>query len=193
MSYYSLGTIISRIAITLFLLWSGTGCSTTQPSMDGGGKKHLQNQASSIKPNQQELLGELNKYRNKLSDIYQTLDNKISDPFRLNEQKLAVNPYQGYRVQLISTSNKQAAVEVMKEYNDWIFQQNTIPYKGNAYIIFKQPDYKIHVGDFQHRDKAIRFAQKLKKKFPGAWIVNDTINPGRIPTDSTATSNSNNQ
>lgn len=186
MSYYSIGTFISRFILTLFLIGTGTACSTTQyrGGETGGGDQisvpHVKN-----KPNQQQLANELDKYRNKLSDIYNTLDNKIPDPFRLNEQQQAVNPYQGYRVQLISTSNKEAAEEVMKEYNDWIFQQNNIPYKGNAYIVFKQPDYKIHVGDFQKQENAIHFAQKLKKKFPGAWIVNDTINPDRVPSDST--------
>lgn len=195
MVYYSLGTFIHRIILLALLIGTGTACSTTQASMRGTfpGNEQVEGLGGNSKPNEQKLVGELDKYRNKLSDVYAVYENAIPDPFKSNDdQHVVSNPYQGYRIQLISTSNKEAAVEVMKDYNDWIFQQNDIPYKGNAYITFRQPDYKIHVGDFRSRQKAIEFSQKIKKKFPGAWIVNDTINPDRTPSDSTSTSNNGN-
>jgi len=125
----------------------------------------------------------LDNYRNQLSDVYVSRKNEVPDAFKpLPSQENHEISNVGYRVQILSSENKNSAEKTVHAYNDWIFQQKNISYKGVAYIIFKQPYYRVQIGDFLSRDRAIEYSKKLKRKYRNAWVVQDKINPNMIPS-----------
>ncbi len=82
----------------------------------------------------------------------------------------------GYRIQIFFDSgnnSKQQATDVMEDF--------TIKYPEiGAYITFREPWYRVRVGDFRTKIEAIGFLQKIKGKYRDAFIIRDKINfPGK--------------
>lgn len=141
--------------------------------------------AEKAEKSSRELTSELDlaSYRSKLSDVYSTEHQEIPDVFT---QKMNTNEnidrYDGYRIQIISTRNVAIADSTKKHFSAWIDTLG-VTYQPNTYIIFKQPYYRVHVGDFSQSNKAYDFSRIVKKKYPDAWVVHDRINPDRAPAD----------
>ena len=167
----------------LFLLIMFAGCSTTQKAEKPGHRKETAQEKAKAAKTASFIKGiNLASYRNKLSDVYSTMDNKVPDAFKpLPSQKEHIVSNNGYRVQIISTESKNKAENVLHKFNDWIFQQNDISYKAMAYIIFKQPYYRVQIGDFLSKQNAIDYSRKVKRRYNGAWVVQDKINPQMTP------------
>ncbi len=159
----------------------GTGCSSSRPTSKDTSRTHFVNEnGQTIQTNV--APDDMAQYRNNLSDLYSSYQNTIPDAFKsvANVDTEVVRNY-GYRIQILSSENKSTAEAALHAYNDWIFQQTNIPYKANGYIIFKQPYYRVHIGDFLDRKKAILFSKELKHKFPDAWLIHDNINYSQTP------------
>lgn len=82
----------------------------------------------------------------------------------------------GYRIQIFFDSgnnSKQQATDVMEEF--------TIKYpETGAYITFREPWYRVRVGDFRTKIEALGFLQRVKGKYRDAFIIKDKINfPGK--------------
>jgi len=45
-----------------------------------------------------------------------------------------------------------------------------------VYRTFESPNYKVTVGDFRTKDEALRIYNALKKSYPTAFIIKETIN-----------------
>jgi len=69
---------------------------------------------------------------------------------------------------------------ILEEYKIWLAQQRP-SYEAQAYIVFRAPNYRVHVGDFNIRNDAVRFSSLLKSTFPDSWVVADVINTDLIP------------
>lgn len=88
----------------------------------------------------------------------------------------------GYRVQVFSSSEREEAVRVEDEVHRWL---NGLPAERRAalglpenlavYSIYRQPLYRIRVGDFERREDASRLVPALQRQFPGALVVPDRI------------------
>lgn len=82
---------------------------------------------------------------------------------------------QGFRIQLIATTNYDEALSVKNEINKaypdlWI------------YTVFEAPSYKVRVGDFTSRAEAKPMLDKFKSEgFKTAWIVPDKIIRNQLP------------
>lgn len=88
----------------------------------------------------------------------------------------------GYRVQLLSTRDVGLADSLRSRFIVW--SDTTFnSYRPEAYLHFRQPYYRLHVGDFTQRTDAIRLARYLKRRYPDAWVVHDRILPERVPAD----------
>lgn len=125
-------------------------------------------------------------YRSSLSDLYTTQQHDMPDFFMQSNSTQEGNrdPYDGFRVQLISTRNVSLADSVARSFRMW--SDTTIAnYTPEAYVFFKQPHFKVHVGDFNNRDRAIDFSRMVKRRYPDAWVVHDRINPYMVPSDTT--------
>jgi len=84
---------------------------------------------------------------------------------------------EGYRIQIFfdaGHTSMQNAYKVME-----IFEAR---YPGeHAYISFREPYYRIRVGDFRTRIEAEGFRQKIMPEYPNAFIIKDNINPPPVP------------
>lgn len=88
---------------------------------------------------------------------------------------------EGWRVQIFfdaGANSKRRATEVQNRF--------TSRHQGTeAYLSFKEPYYRVRVGDFRTRIDAEGFLQKIKGEYPNAFAVNETINPPPILREST--------
>lgn len=89
---------------------------------------------------------------------------------------------QGYRVQIESTRDLVQA-DSLKNLFNYKIQQLDPAYKPESYIIYKPPYYRIRVGDFKERNKALEYTRYLKKYYPSCWVVADEIEPQRVPVN----------
>ncbi len=76
---------------------------------------------------------------------------------------------QGYRVQVYSGQNKGELKGVKEKIYDVLIN-------SEVYVTYKQPDYKIKVGDYMSRVEAFEAQGLLRRYFPDALIVPDIIN-----------------
>jgi len=129
----------------------------------------------------------LNDNRSKLSDLYATQRQDMPEAFlkkKSSNESINNDPFDGYRIQIISTRDVDRADSVANQFKMWA--DTTIAgYNARTYVFFKQPFYKVHVGDFHKRNMADDFTKLVKRNYPEAWVVHDRINPTDVPSDTT--------
>jgi len=112
--------------------------------------------------------------------IFYTRDNQIPAVFQVDQSGLSeAQRNAGFRVQIISTSDVRLAENVQREFNTWL-GENLPNYDPETYIQFRQPFYRLHVGNFFSRSDAIEFNNIIKRRFPDAWVVHDIIDPDKL-------------
>ena len=123
-------------------------------------------------------------YRTTLSDQYSEAGVAIPEFFlrEVTYEERDIDPYAGFRVQILSTRNIVEADSVRDSFVAWA---DTViaGYEPDAYVLFRSPNYRVRTGDFQDRDQAIEFSRLLKSKYPDAWVVHDRIEPESVPAD----------
>ncbi|NCP85298.1 MAG: SPOR domain-containing protein [Bacteroidetes bacterium] len=126
---------------------------------------------------------DFDKYRTKLGDNKSGSLNTLPNAFVVEETNtiLSESDNSGYRIQLISTSDRNRAQKIIGDFNDWIFSSEDIAYKAEAYLIYRQPNYRVHIGDFKTRIQANEFVKFIKRRFNDAWIIQDQIIEDRVP------------
>lgn len=178
----------NRFKILLLMALILGSCSTLEQPSDGaaGGVDNADPGALSNEE-AEELQQLLDQTRSTLTTAEEQTSTELEVPKVFTQEDSSnasanANPYQGYRVQLISTRSVQQADTIAAGFQKWI-QQKMPQYPAKTYTFFQQPHYKVHVGDFQSRARAIQFNQIVKQKYPYAWIVPDRINPNRVPAE----------
>lgn len=77
--------------------------------------------------------------------------------------------YKGFRVQVISTNNRDEAFKVKSDLLLNFPNQK-------CYIVFQTPNYKIRIGNFLKREEAENFRNQISKYFKqGIYVVEDGI------------------
>lgn len=169
--YQHLVIAMCLIMATLFSSCASTEETTVQT--DQGSEKKA---GATQKDEQQEL--NLDNYVNSLRDTYLTNQHEIPEGFLTYRRKVDPedqNNRNGYRIQIISTRDVSKADSVSQKFQRWSDSLDTY-YQPQPYILFRQPYFRVHVGDFQQRDTAITYSRIVKQEFPGAWVVHDRIN-----------------
>lgn len=83
---------------------------------------------------------------------------------------------EGFRVQIYAGNSRQQAMQIRTEvaatYTDYA-----------AYLIYKQPTFRVRVGDFKSRFEAQELLRELKEQYPSSFIVPDEVlvNPVLVP------------
>jgi hypothetical protein len=89
----------------------------------------------------------------------------------------------GWRVQIFFDSGANSKSRATEALNRFL---NRYPETG-AYLSFKEPYYRVRVGDFRTRLEAEGFLQEIHALYPNAFTVNDKINPpvltGSLPLE----------
>jgi len=77
----------------------------------------------------------------------------------------------GYRIQIYKESGNSALDSSLAVRDRFNARYAEIP----AYISFNEPYYRVRVGDFRTRLEAVRFLEKIKRRYPLAWDIKDEI------------------
>jgi len=95
-----------------------------------------------------------------------SLDTLVENTLETNKQE---STYSGYRIQIYSNPSREEARKIkskfLKEY----------PHI-RAYLIYKQPYFKVRIGDFRNRIEAQKLYHDLVDKFSSVFLVPDKIN-----------------
>lgn len=95
-----------------------------------------------------------------------SLDTLVEKTLETNKKE---NTYSGYRIQIYSSPSRKKANKIkakfLKEYPDI-----------RAYLIYKQPYFKVRIGDFRNRIEAQKLYYDLVDKFSSVLLVPDKIN-----------------
>lgn len=122
--------------------------------------------------------------RSRLSDQFASVEQDMPEAFTkefvVDEQ--VVDQYAGFRVQLLSTRSVVEADSTKDNFRAWA-DENIKGYTPETYVTFRQPYYKVRVGDFRDQQKANNFSRMLKDEYPAAWVVHDRIEPDYLPAD----------
>jgi hypothetical protein len=77
--------------------------------------------------------------------------------------------YKGYRVQVVSTSNRDQAFKVKGELLSRFPEQK-------SYALFQSPNFKVRIGKFLKKADAEKFKVQLQKFYStGVFVVEDAI------------------
>lgn len=88
---------------------------------------------------------------------------------------------QGFRIQVLSTLDKDAAVQQEEEIRMWWRENRDAAPQGlgseemAVNVVYIQPYYRVRLGNFTSRDAADRARQFVAQRFPDAFIVPDTV------------------
>ncbi|MEX2656545.1 MAG: SPOR domain-containing protein [Balneolales bacterium] len=149
-------------------------------SMEIETKQEIEKQAETLLAELPDLGIHLGNFRSRLSDQHAVTDNDIPAIYRhTTEDERNRSDNRGFRIQLVSTQHSRYAEEVRDDFEEWI-RNVTIPPYASTYMVFQQPYYRIQVGDFLDRDKAIEFTEFIRLRFPDAWVIHSTVNPARV-------------
>ncbi|MGM0506304.1 MAG: SPOR domain-containing protein [Bacteroidota bacterium] len=131
---------------------------------------------------EEQIAGQLQGHRSELRDRFVGLSHHMPEFYERVEEQQS-DSTQGFRVQILSTRDVALADTTRKEYEEWIEEMN-LDAQPHSYIDYRQPTYRVRVGDFHDRDRAILFSQVVKRQFPAAWVVYSQVEPDRVPADS---------
>lgn len=166
----------------LLLLLIAVACSTTEQTVEEA--------MDDIRDNYKEETTtsgiDLQSYRTRLSDSYTYRENEIPEAFnRVKvQQEVEKDLYEGYRIQIYSGQDVTGADTTAANFRAWA--DTTIAgYQPETYVFFRTPYYRVHVGDFHEREKAIQFSNIVKRYFRDAWVVYDRVIPENVPSDTT--------
>lgn len=130
-----------------------------------------------------ELAVNLEAYRSRLTDLHQNVQNEIPAQYIQEEKPGDVHERRdqnrGFRIQIISTPDARLAEEIREDFEEWI-KSVSAPPQPRTYILFQQPYYRVHVGDFLNRQRALEFTDFVRLRYPEAWVVHSQIHPGRV-------------
>lgn len=184
MKNLSLYFIISLLSIAFLI----SACSTSRDTAEGEAADPESPEEVLATEEARALQQLLDETRSTLADPEESDKLEVPSLFaqEASSNSAAIgNPYQGYRIQLISTRDVQEADTLSNQFQEWVESESeAIGYRPEAYVFFKQPYYRVHVGDFQSKARAADFTKLIKQKYPGAWVVPDRIVPANVPPES---------
>ena len=85
--------------------------------------------------------------------------------------KNASKPISGYRIRVFYDNSPQARSRSESIENTLMEQYP----EHKVYRSFESPNYKVLIGNFRSKDEALRIFNMLKKSYPTAYIIKDSI------------------
>jgi len=123
---------------------------------------------------------DMNEYRIRPQDAFFSLENQLPEVFQPDSTMFTETEVNaGFRIQIISSQEVAVVEEARRTFNQWLYE-DAADYQAETYILFRQPYFRLHVGNFKSRANAIAFNTLVKRKFPDAWIVHDQIDPEKL-------------
>lgn len=176
------------VLISLLILLSGcaTGEHASEPDEFHAGSEQIDERESVIEEvdldEETYRLFVLNRSRLQDQFINRT-HSALEDHFE-PVVELQTDPYQGFRIQILSTRDVSLADTTRAEFEDWALDHFEA-YVPHSYIHYRQPFYRVRIGDFHDRERAIEMSRLVQIRYPEAWIVYDRVVPERVAADTT--------
>ena len=103
------------------------------------------------------------------SSVIITKDPRVDDLIKKQKEvNLQKQTIPGYRVQIYFGAIRQKAIELKNDFSAL--------YPGTAsYLTYKQPNFKVRVGDFRTRLEAQKFLKNIQGQYTTSFIVTDDI------------------
>ncbi len=120
--------------------------------------------------------------RSNLGEQFSRIEHDMPELLLQEIEEVEVDIYQGFRIQILSTLDVSEADTTLFEFEVWA-DSTLADYNPRGYVHFRQPYYRVRVGDFHNRERANELASLLKVRYPNAWVVHDRVNPERVPAD----------
>lgn len=165
-----------------------SACSSTRELSEDGSEKDAPLLPVDEQIAEEYLRNELDEFervlydsRSYMSDHFSQIEQKIPEQFlkEVVREEKETNEFAGFRVQILSTRNVAEADSTTDELRTWASEE--LPdYNPETYTVFRQPYYRVRVGNFKIRDNAIEFSRLLKYRYPDAWVVHDRIDPQNL-------------
>ena len=89
-----------------------------------------------------------------------------------------VGEMKGYRVQILAVTGTNSRNTAENERALFQARFPEVP----AYISYKEPYFKIRVGDFRSKDEAYSFYKQILADFPVSYLISDQINYPALKT-----------
>ncbi|MGC9330697.1 MAG: hypothetical protein ACP5DZ_02335 [Bacteroidales bacterium] len=111
------------------------------------------------------------------SDVFdgKVVINQPSELEKLIGLRMAIlkkqNGFKGYRIKIFSSVGHGAR----KEANQFRVEFADKYPDCNAYLVYNNPNWEIHVGNYRTRFEAKHFLEKIKKLYPKAFIVSSVV------------------
>lgn len=107
-------------------------------------------------------------------------DPKISNLVKEHRNATTKIDYiEGYRIQIFFDSGNNSKSNADAAKSKFSAQYPEVP----IYLSFKEPNFKVRVGDFRTRNEARGFLKQISVEYPNAFVIKDEIKlPILIPT-----------
>lgn len=154
--------------------------SSMDENLDESTLKRIEVQAQKLLDELPELDIPIESYRSRFADQIALSYNEIPEIYlQVEEEDRQRQSNRGYRIQIISTQDARLANEIQDDFEEWI-SDVTAPPHARTYMLFQQPYYRVQVGDFLDREKAMEFTEFVRLRYPDAWVIHSQIHPGRV-------------
>ena len=106
----------------------------------------------------------------------------ISDPriehFAEEYKNIAgqIHSIEGFRIQIFFDSGNLSKRNASQAREEFMRRHPGV----EAYITFREPYYRVRVGDFRTKLEADGFRKRILRHYPHAFTVNDQINPAAV-------------
>lgn len=113
----------------------------------------------------------LNPAKGKVEVIQDPKLNQVSNNYKkLNLQNA---PIDGFRVQIFFESGPNSKSTATAKMNSF----QTLYPEVKAYLSYKEPYYRVRVGNFRTLIEAVGFQKQISDEYPNAYTVKDKITP----------------
>lgn len=189
---------LTFISILLLFLALGFGCATPESTTEADDQEEIEREPFAIFDLSDDMMDAyleeaafenmseeeqlLYQTRSQMSDLFASLTHDLPESYLQQVEEQEIDIYQGFRIQILSTRDVQLADSTLAEFEEWA-DSRISDYSPRGYIHYRQPYYRVRIGDFSDRDRAIELSRLIKFKYPDAWVIHDRINPYRAPED----------
>jgi hypothetical protein len=99
----------------------------------------------------------------------QGVDELTSKYIQANQKIKAIT---GFRVQIFFDSGNNSRQAAENTQSKFRAKYSSIP----SYLTFREPNFRIRVGDFRTRHEARGFMRQIQAEYPNAFVIKDEIN-----------------
>jgi hypothetical protein len=78
----------------------------------------------------------------------------------------------GYRVEIFFSSALNAKEQALNKKKEFLSRYS----EYNVHVKYSAPNFRVRVGDFRTKNEALKLHRRIRKDYPGAFIVPDLIN-----------------